>query len=121
VAASGAHRGGLIVPGIEIMKRSLLKDTSDIRFNRIADSQPIALLARGTADAVNSGAVYLASAMIDRVMSDIVAECGENIEFLITGGDAGRILPLLGRQPNHDPDLVLKGVAILARETPCAT
>ena len=121
VAASGAHRGGLIAPGIEMMKRSLLKDTSGIRLKRVEDSQPAPLLARGTVDAVNSGAITMASAMIDRVMTDIVAECGENIEFLMTGGDAGRILSLLGRQPRHDPDLVLKGVAILARETPCAT
>ncbi len=60
-------------------------------------------------------------AMIDRVLADIVAEFGEHTTLVMTGGDADSVLPLTGWQPRHDPDLVLKGIAILAGESECVT
>lgn len=119
--ANGQHQGGMIAPGLEMMKQALSMDTSDIGSLPGARAPGMTLLAQGTVEAVNSGVSYMASAMIDRVVADIVAALGERTETLITGGDAERLLPLLGWQPRHDPDLVLKGVAILAREKACAT
>jgi len=119
--ANGRHQGGIIAPGLDMMKRALLADTSDIGSRPGARCPGVTLLAQGTAEAVNNGVSYMAGAMIDRVVADIVAELGERTEILITGGDASRILPLLGWQPRHDPELVLKGIAILAREEACAT
>jgi len=59
--------------------------------------------------------------VVDRIMVDFAATPGENTEIIITGGDADYLLPLLIRQPRHDPCLVLKGVAILAGDSVCAT
>lgn len=113
--AEGVHQGGLILPGIETMKRQLLKNTADI--NVAGKLRPAQLLANATADAVNSGAVYLAVAAIDRVFIDLAAEYGESLQVLLTGGDAPVLLPLLTASAHHDPGLVLKGLAILAGET----
>ena len=63
----------------------------------------------------------MAGALIGRVTEDAAKRCEGNLEAVITGGDAGRILPVLRHPPRHDRDLVLKGVAILARETLCGT
>ena len=121
VDVDGQHRGGLIAPGIGMMKQSLLNETAEIRTASVTESQPVTLLARGTREAVNKGVIYMGSAMIDRVLADIVAEYGEQTALVITGGDADSVLPLTGWQPRNDPDLVLKGIAILAGESECVT
>jgi type III pantothenate kinase len=121
VDATGQHQGGLIAPGASVLKQSLLEGTADIRMTPADDSQHLTLLASGTQAAVNSGAYYMCSAMIDRVIADIVARFGENTVLVMTGGDAGNLLSLSGWQLQSDPDLVLRGVAILAGETACVT
>lgn len=121
VDATGQHQGGLIAPGIDVLKQSLLEDTAGIRMTPADDSQRLTLLASGTQAAVYNGTYYICSAMIDRVIADIVARFGENIVLVMTGGDAGNLLSLSAWQPEHDPDLVLKGVAILAGESACVT
>ena len=40
---------------------------------------------------------------------------------VITGGDAERLLPLLRRTPRYDRHLVLKGIALVARDMLCGT
>jgi type III pantothenate kinase len=121
VDADGVHLGGLIMPGLGSMKRSLEADTADIRFTGDDSRLPRTLLARDTRDAVNHGVVYMAAAAIDRIMLDYAAAPGESTEVVITGGDANVLLPLLTRRPYHDPDLVLRGIAVLAGESQCAT
>jgi len=109
----------MIAPGLKMMRQTLSGDTSDIGPQPGVQGTGIGWFAQDTAHAVNIGVSYMAAAMIDRVLADIFAELGEQSEMLITGGDAGRILPLLGWQPHHDPDLVLKGIAILVGEEAC--
>ena len=121
VDVDGLHRGGLIAPGIGMMKQCLLNETAEIRTAAATDSQPVTLLARGTREAVHNGVMYMGSAMIDRVLADIVAEYGEHTTLVMTGGDVDSLLPLTGWQPRQDSDLVLKGIAILAGESACVT
>lgn len=115
LAASGQHLGGLILPGIEMLKRMLREDTAEVKPS--ADSLAATLLASNTGAGVHGGAVYLAVAAIDRIINDIAATQDQDYEVVITGGDAGMILTLLARPARHDPELVLKGLAILAGET----
>jgi type III pantothenate kinase len=110
----GVHQGGLILPGIEIMKQLLLQNTA---VNNVTRAQePAKLFAIGTEDAVNSGALYMAVASIDRIVVDMAAGPGTHPDVVITGGDASRILTLLACPARHDPELVLKGLALLAGE-----
>jgi len=92
----------------------LLKNTamkSDSRSLEVA-----ALFSTRTDDAVNSGSLYMAAATIDRVIADMAGELGAQPQVVITGGDAGRIQTLLACPARHDPELVLKGLAMLAGE-----
>ena len=112
--ADGEHRGGLILPGVEMLQQMLLQNTAQLR---LAEKQPAATpLADTTAAAVYGGAVYMLVAAIDRSVADMRAEQGGSIEVVITGGDAGRILPLLQGPAQHQPDLVLQGIIMLAGE-----
>jgi type III pantothenate kinase len=114
VTAGGEHRGGLILPGIEMLQQILLQNTARLR---LSGKQPAATpLADTTAAAIYSGAVYMLVAAIERSVADMRAEQRVNIDIVMTGGDAGRILPLLHGTVQHQPDLVLQGIAMLAGE-----
>jgi type III pantothenate kinase len=115
LAADGQHRGGLILPGIEMLKQVLLADTAEVKPSAVPPL--VTLLAGSTGAGVHGGAVYMAVAAIDRFVNDVAARLGQDIKVLITGGDAGTILTLLAHPAHHDPELVLRGLAILAGET----
>ena len=112
--ANGHHQGGLIFPGIEMLKRTLREDTAELRSS--AEVQAASLIANSTGAAIHGGAVYMAVAAIDRIIGDLTATQVQDFEVIITGGDAGTILTLLAHPARHDPALVLKGLAILAGE-----
>jgi type III pantothenate kinase len=63
---------------------------------------------------VNSGALYLAAAAIDRIVNGMSEAAGGTTGVVMTGGDAERVLPLLAVSVHHEPDLVLQGLAILS-------
>jgi type III pantothenate kinase len=110
--ADGQHQGGLILPGIEMLKRALREDTAGVR--PLEEVPGATAIAGSTGEAVHGGAVYMAVAAIDRIISDMTATQGQDLETVITGGDADTILTLLAHPARHDPALVLKGLAILA-------
>ena len=115
LAAGGDHRGGMIVPGVAMLERMLLNNTADIKLS--SGPEVARLFARGTGDAVHGGALYMVTAAIDRIVADMGVAAGARPEVIITGGDAGQIQSLLTCSTRHDPDLVLKGLAILAGES----
>lgn len=120
LASDGKHLGGLIVPGIDLMVSSLSSEMPGIELDK-NNQQDVSLLGRDTESAVQGGTLYTAVALLDRVYNDIAHELGQSTVRIITGGDATRILPLLSTRPEHEPDLVLKGLQIFADETACAT
>jgi type III pantothenate kinase len=114
MTADGRHLGGLIAPGIELMTASLTNSAPGIE---IIDSEnhDIVLLGSSTEVGVTGGVLYTAVSLVDRVFIDLKSELGKSAMQIITGGDAGRITPLLSSQPIYEPDLVLKGLAAFAR------
>lgn len=123
LSGDGVHLGGLIAPGLALMRRSLMDAASGISVDGevplIEDGQA-RLLGNDTAAAVAGGGLYAAVALIDRVLVDMRAEAGNDVAALITGGDAPTVLPLLAGAVRHRPDLVLEGLGVLAMEASCA-
>lgn len=109
VNSNGEHLGGVIVPGLSMMRNALVKGTSGIR---LKDELPadVSLLARDTEGAVTGGTLYAAVSMLDRICSDIVASLGCRTQFFITGGDAPMLIPLLDHEFEYDVNLVLNGL-----------
>ena len=117
LAADGQHLGGLIMPGVELMRRSLTERSEGIRVAAAAPAHgDITLLARDTHDGISGGTLYAAVAAVDRVTRDVAAELGEPLTLVISGGDAEKLLPLLAGAYHHAPELVVDGLAIIAED-----
>jgi len=114
LADNGEHLGGLIIPGLATMRSSLMDNTCIEYSSEDEEVTEVSLLARDTHNAVKGGSLYAVVAVIDRVINDLSTELGAGVVRVITGGDALYVLPLLSGEFQHEPDLVLKGLALLA-------
>jgi type III pantothenate kinase len=115
IAADGQHQGGLIIPGFSMMQTALLEGTAGIG-DKITSSRDHgrSILPDDTAGAVHGGALYACIALIDRVVDDVSLIMDNELISIITGGDAAVLIPLLRKSYIHEPDLVLKGLAVMA-------
>jgi len=119
----GIHRGGAILPGPELMVRSLLEGTAGIarrarepagaantRRSRTAGM----LFARSTRAAIERGALHAAAAAIDQGVVEARRIIGAKPLVVLTGGGASYLQPLLHSKHLSVPDLVLRGIAVRA-------
>jgi type III pantothenate kinase len=114
VDASGLHLGGLITPGPDLMVTTLLDNTSDIAQRAQGDDDAHALFANSTRGGVRQGGVHALAALIERAMHELQRVSAEAPLLLITGGAASQVEPLLSSPFRVVPDLVLRGLAVLA-------
>jgi len=115
VDAGGAHLGGLIVPGCDLMIDSLLRRTSDIA--PAAHRAPAAgsdMLGHNTAAALQLGATHALAALAVRTIDWVTGVVGTRPRVFLGGGDAARVEPLLGVEVEVRSGLVLDGLAVMA-------
>lgn len=105
--AEGQHLGGLIAPGAQLMRDALLAAAARIR---PGPSGAVVDAARNTADAVNSGCWQALAALVERFAMRMREPLGGAPNVLLTGGDAGQLLPLLGVPAQLVEDSVLRGL-----------
>lgn len=106
--AEGVFQGGLIVPGFEMMRRSLAERTAGLGyFEGEAEDLP-----RSTADAIQAGCVFAQVGAIERMYAQIAASPGA--VCLLSGGAAEVIASRLTIPFSRVPNVVLEGVARLA-------
>ncbi len=117
VDASGQHLGGLIAPGIHLMREALMKKTGDIAKAAMQSTPSLAgILANNTVGAVSRGAVFALAGMADRAAEVIEHSTGTKPTLFITGGDAGMIAGTMRARGEIVPDLVLQGLAVIAAQ-----
>ena len=110
---SGRHLGGQILPGLDLMSRSLGTSTSDIpvvKRHAAAFTSDVGIFAVSTADGVRQGAGNAIAGAIERARS-VLAAAGHAPVLVLTGGDAPRLSAALTPPVAHRPDLVLAGLA----------
>lgn len=119
VDAAGQHLGGFIVPGPHLMIRSLLTQTSDLAAHTAASRAGRATnFADNTREAIERGCRVALAALVDRAHADLERATGAAAALLVTGGAAADVLPYVLARVEHVPELVLHGVARLARAGP---
>jgi type III pantothenate kinase len=117
VTADGQHLGGFIVPGPQLMADSLLHGTSDLLAHASAGgSAGPQLFATNTRDAIDGGCRVALAALADRAVDDLQRRTRSRPVLLFTGGAAPLVVPQVRSPVRQVPDLVLRGLAVLAAE-----
>jgi len=111
----GEHLGGLIVPGLAMMRQCLTAGTAKLGAQLLQDGQEtdatsIGLLGRNTSQGVAGGALWTLAAGVERLREQAFDLVGGSMRCVITGGDAQQLLPLLSGEWQWTPDLVLRGL-----------
>lgn len=114
LGADGAHRGGLILPGLELMRQSLRAGTGEIRLP--TEDAHTGLLASSTTGAVVSGTLHGVAGAVDRVHAQCVEDFGE-VLCVLTGGDAQAVMQALRVPTVWEPHLVVRGLSVLAGDS----
>ncbi len=113
VNPQGQHLGGLIIPGLNLMKQSLLQGTSDLayRSTRVNTSQSTPeFLANNTLDGIQLGTIRAACTMIE--MTHRQLQQLSDTKIILTGGAASELRQRLSVSSELIPDLVLQGLAL---------
>lgn len=113
LAQDGVHRGGLIIPGPDLMTQALLQNTSDIAGFAVDGLRSEKFFADNTLGAIYQGAERACAALIESAFRQL--GINESTKIFITGGAAARITPLLNVPFVEVPDLVLRGLAVVAQ------
>lgn len=117
VSREGRHLGGAIIPAPALMVQTLLAHTYGIRRRAQGGSQRRpGPFGRSTRDAITAGSRYAAAAMIDRLAHEAAALVGRTPLIVLTGGGAAEVRPLVLSHCLGVPDLVLRGLAVLAAQ-----
>lgn len=97
---TGLFRGGLILPGLSLMRTALAHNTADLPHA----AGHYRALPTNTDDAIVSGALHATLGAIARMRADAVL-------CLLSGGAAGELAPHLGLPCRLVDNLVLEGLA----------
>lgn len=115
--ADGRHLGGLILPGVEMMRASVLAGTQIPRVETEPTDDPWAV---DTGPAVAAGSLQAVAALASRVYDRLRDQASTRPELVLTGGDAERLLPAMDRPCRVIPDLVLRGLRDVAFAGPAS-
>ena len=113
---TGRHLGGLILPGVSMMRQALYQDASGIPAP--GTGRVVQGLAHNTSQGVITGCTLAIVALIDRIVNTLRKEKRTGrFTCIITGGAAKEIRPLLASRFIHEPLLVLEGLAVMFEGT----
>jgi len=103
--ADGSHSGGLISPGLRLMRQSLATNTADLALtNHVC--QPA--FAQDTDSGIANGALWAAAGLVTQAYHAL----GDSYQLILTGGDAELIARALSNPVLLDQALVLKGLSV---------
>lgn len=108
LSSAGTFSGGLIMPGIELMQRSLHTATSQLK----PEQGKYAPFPRNTADAILSGAIQATCGAIERQHA-LLDDTGALV--LLSGGAASLLLPHLNLPVQIMDNPVLQGLLLIAQ------
>lgn len=113
LTGDGLFLGGLIVPGFDLMRESLARNTAQLKMEEGAYTY----FPDRTADAIVSGATNALAGAVERMLR-FLAETGERDALVVlSGGGAEALAPRLNARAEVVDNLVLEGLACIALET----
>ncbi|MHB8551688.1 MAG: type III pantothenate kinase, partial [Acidiferrobacterales bacterium] len=92
LGADSIYRGGVILPGITLMRDCLRTGTAGIRS---VDGRDDSCLARNTADAVAAGTVFGVAGAVMRIIEEFRTALGTDMRVIFSGGAATPVIARL--------------------------
>jgi type III pantothenate kinase len=108
LSVAGEFLGGLILPGLDMMREALSAGTAGLSLVAGRDAE----FPRNTADAIWSGCMAAQLGAIERMRHRLP----ESASILMSGGAARLLQPALNRPGNVVDNLVLEGLAQIAMD-----
>ena len=113
IGSNGAYRGGIIAPGINLSLDALVNATAKLPRIAIEAPENTSVIGRNTDDQMLIGIYWGYVAMIEGLIARMKSEIAMPVKVIATGG-----LAALFQQHSHlfdriEPDLTLRGLAIL--------
>lgn len=102
----GMHLGGMIMPGLTLMKKSLHQETDSLQYYQ--KTFPIGL-ADNTGAAIYNGTLLSVAGLVEY----ITAQQASQYKLILTGGDAELIAKHISIATEIQPDLVLQGLSVI--------
>lgn len=111
---TGAYKGGIIAPGINLSLDALVNAAAKLpRIAIEAPVGPVSVIGRNTVDQMNIGIYWGYIAMIEGLVARMKQEVGRPVKVVATGG----LATLFERHTNVfdaiEPDLTIQGLAIM--------
>lgn len=107
----GEFLGGVIMPGLRLSQDALARGTSLLP--QVSMDPPHAVIGKNTVDSMRSGLFLGCASTLDGIFRRIEEELGQSCTVVATGGLSHLVVPLCRREIHCDPDLLLRGLAIL--------
>ena len=104
-------RGGVICPGLSTGLRALGERCAQLP--QVHLSSPKNAIGTNTESCMLSGSVLGTAVLLDGITARIEEELGRPATLVVTGGLAKYVTPLCRHPLTYDPELLLKGLALL--------
>ena len=111
VLKNGRFLGGLIFPGIELSKNSLIKKTSLLKNTQIIKPQMV--VANNTKDSIQSGFYWGYISVINGIIKKIIDEKKFKPKIILTGGLAKIYKNDIKPRPIVNSNLTLEGLQVI--------
>lgn len=116
VVVAGEHLGGLIVPGVNTMMKSLFRDTDQIAGAAAGEVVlgQLPMLGLNTRDAVAAGSRHMVLGFLDRHRELLRERYGDELVSIVGGGSAVTMLDAVNQKWDYERHLVWRGLMIWA-------
>lgn len=110
----GLHLGGVIMPGLTMMREVLHQRTNGLS---VASTESLTVIGRDTGQAMASGTRLAICGMITRIILEAEHQGHHNPKLVLTGGNAQVVADALSRSVLIEPHLVLMGLMLIANQS----
>jgi len=114
VSAANEYHGGVILPGFQMMHDSLTGNTAGIASKR---DKVVGIIGKTTQECVNSGVYFGLVGAVDRIVNEMRKQIDDEVQVIITGGDAGAIISMSALSLQECPNLLFDGLLNLSSES----
>ena len=116
VSANGIHYGGYILPGQNMMVRTLAQNTGKISYSDPGKISGIP--GQSTEECITNGTILAVSSFIESTFNTFKQDNNDPSRCVITGGGAESILGQLSVNYDLEPLLVFEGMKIVSSTRP---